>query len=218
MIEFILAALNAEKQRLDKFDDKPFGEYHETHLAHALGCALERAGYLTILEEKSEAYGKDRCDLYAWSSEREFRIEVKRGWHGAGKGWNSKPSELLESWLIDASKLYRHPDGERYFVLLHFRQRALERGEAFVGEPGWQEMVPGAVETIRAGKRDFVLPDRISPHGAEWFLQEVIRGLTGVAVSPDMRLNTDADDYVYRLYVARFEPRSVAPLPASITS
>ena len=63
MTEFILAAMHAERQRLDEFDDKPFGEYHEAHLAHAMGRRLEDAGYLRILEENSEAFGKGRCDL-----------------------------------------------------------------------------------------------------------------------------------------------------------
>jgi hypothetical protein len=209
--EFILATLHEEKQRLDRFDDRPFGEYHETHLAHALGIALEKQGYLTILEEKSEAYGKDRCDLYAWSRAREFRIEVKRGWDGKGDDWNAKPAAQLRSWLVDVSKLARHKDGERYFVLLHFRQKALELDDEFTPGSDWNAFVPPLAGMVRTGERDFVLPRRISPHGAEWLLQQVVGELTGNALVADKRLNTDADDYVYRLYVARFGPSGSQP-------
>ena len=206
LTEFILATLHEEKQRLDEFDDRPFGEYHESHLAHAIGKALEKQGYLTILEESSKAYGKDRCDLYAWTQVREFRIEVKRGWDGKGDGWNSKPAAQLRSWLVDVSKLARHSDGERYFVLLHFRQKMLEVTGEFVPRSDWNEIVSHLASSVRAGKRDFVLPRRISPLGAEWLLQKVVGELTGCDLVADRRLNTDADDYMYRLYVARFEP------------
>jgi hypothetical protein len=113
-------------------------------------------------------------------------------------------------WLVDASKLARHRDGERYFVLLHFRQKAQERSEPF--EPGsdWCELVAPLVQMIKAGGREFNLPPRISPHGAEWLLQQVIGEATGNPLVADLRLNTEDDDYIYRLYVSRFAPMGVA--------
>lgn len=121
-------ALKKGKDTCARFEPKTsFGEdLHESNLSHIIGGYLEKKeGYWVILEAWCKEYEKGRCDLYWRDSEKndiESWCEIKKGWHGNGEEWNTKPRDQLVTWINDIVKLINIKDANRYFILLHYRQ------------------------------------------------------------------------------------------------
>lgn len=129
----LVRALIDEHELCERNDPSvAFGRYNEHHLSHALARSLEsQAGAWVVLEAYHPTYrDHERCDLYAkLPGGGEIWLEIKRGWHGTGPDWKTKPSERLEAWVDDVVRLRRIEDegARRAFVLLHYSQlRVLE--------------------------------------------------------------------------------------------
>jgi hypothetical protein len=183
----LVATLESELEIAESVDpDVPLSAYNEHHLHYVLGRHLEELGASrVVLEARHGSYGNDFCDIYAEWQRCELWLEVKRGWHGYGEGWNSKPREQLRNWLWDVSKLMRirHDRARRAVVLVHHRQTS--------AEPQFAPTIAvsacdRAARLIIAGKDPWpALPDRISATAAPVIFTEVLRRIASDMVETE---------------------------------
>lgn len=175
----VVGALLGEKRRLEAWDETvPFAAYHEAQLAFAVGGELAQGGATVVVEAGYPAAPRDRCDVYADFAGEEWWIELKRGWHGSGPGWNSKPSEQLGNWLADARKLLSvGAPAQRLFVLAHYRQEAASF-EPSIDRDTMAVLGREIAERLRTGEQ-VVLPDGINGADALLLLSSTLISLAG---------------------------------------
>lgn len=178
--EHLIKPLYGELVRAEKSDPTvAFARYNEHHLHYALARGIEdRGARWIVLEGAHRAYKRNLCDVYAEWDNGELWVELKRGWHGYGKGWNSKPGEQLESWLWDLCRLRRitGPKALRALVLVHFRQACCERAGTPAPDP---QLVEKIAKRITAGKGiTTALPRRVSAWQAPELFARVLERLS----------------------------------------
>lgn len=150
----VFEAFQQELGNVEQWRERWLTSFHEVHLALPVGRKLLNGGAeYVVLEATPDEYGEhDRCDLFARIGKEKWYVEVKKGWHGSGVGWNTKPKEQLQNCLHDLWKLsqLRGAANRRIFALLHFRQHDLSaRAKTF--DPN--EVDAAADVIVRALKR-----------------------------------------------------------------
>ncbi len=206
-INLMVSALKEGKDRCAHFEPKTsFGEHlHETHLSHIIGLYLESKNYWTVLEAGCEEYENDRCDLYALKDGIELWCEIKRGWHGIGSGWVTKPQEELKTWIDDIVKLTRIKNSKPvncYFLLLHFRQKKFD----YFVESIESQVASKIVNSLRENK-DYHqhIPLRISMQSAVNIIGNILQISSKENDKIEFDLTNENDSLIYRLYCGKID-------------
>lgn len=225
LVRLFTSALLDEARRCEERDPfAAFGNYDEHHLSHVLARALEQQhdAWVVLEAHHDGSYGSARwCDLYAeLPGPEDLWLEVKRGWHGVGEHWNSKPREQLLCWLHDLVRLHDvRPPARRAFVMLHYAQERVNRevDSAEYRQRG-QEIAAEIRKTHTKAQRNLsaLLPEgHMAAPDALAILEAVLRALPGEIAEVRHRgaVRLDNEDIVYRFLAWVSDPVIVRAVP-----